>query len=174
MAFLATENKNRHLEDLPQADFGRVPERFLSVRPKSITKNLQYWQLRPLFTDFVVIQRLFYSWVRQGTFQFLFGGCRSSYFHSLIKSTLLARKRLLCLCDGQNYTWLLVDMKFLFSCSTRHLSRSLRSIVGYRVKNSKRNSLFHIYAHTCIIANYRDSENESENQNDVTVCCTTM
>ena len=32
MAFLATENKNRHLEDLPQADFGRVPERFLSVR----------------------------------------------------------------------------------------------------------------------------------------------
>ena len=40
MAFLAAENENRQLEDSPQADFGRVPERFLSVRPKSITKNL--------------------------------------------------------------------------------------------------------------------------------------
>ena len=79
--------------------------------------------------------------MRQGTFQFLFGDCRSSYFHSLIKSTLLVRKGLLCLCDGQNYTWLLVDMKFLFSCSTRHLSRSLRSLVGYRVKHSKRNTI---------------------------------
>ena len=28
-AFLAAENENRQLEDLPQAYFGRVPERFL-------------------------------------------------------------------------------------------------------------------------------------------------
>ena len=27
--FLAAENENRQLEDLPQAYFGRVPERFL-------------------------------------------------------------------------------------------------------------------------------------------------
>ena len=32
-------------------------------------------------------------------------------------------------------------MEFLFSCSTRHLTRSLRSLVSYRViKHSKRNS----------------------------------
>ena len=40
-AFLAAENENRQPEDLPQTDFGRVPERFLlSVRTKSITENL--------------------------------------------------------------------------------------------------------------------------------------
>ena len=34
MAFLAAENENRQLQDLPQADFGCVPERFLLlVRP---------------------------------------------------------------------------------------------------------------------------------------------
>ena len=38
-------------------------------------------------------------------------------------------------------TWLLLDMEFLFSCSTRHLSRSLRLLVSYRVKHSKRNSI---------------------------------
>ena len=39
-AFLAAENENRQLEDLPRADFGRLPERFLSVRTKSINENL--------------------------------------------------------------------------------------------------------------------------------------
>ena len=29
ISFFAAENKNRQLEDLPQVDFGRVPERFL-------------------------------------------------------------------------------------------------------------------------------------------------
>ena len=42
MAFLATENENRLLEDLPQADFRRVPEGFLSVRNNSITENFVY------------------------------------------------------------------------------------------------------------------------------------
>ena len=39
-AFLAAENENRQLEDLPRVDFGRLPERFLSVRTKSINENL--------------------------------------------------------------------------------------------------------------------------------------
>ena len=40
MAFLAAENENRQLEDLPQADFSRLSERLLlSVRTKSINKN---------------------------------------------------------------------------------------------------------------------------------------
>ena len=38
-AFLAAEKKNGQLEDLPQADFGRVPEKFLlSVRTKAIAE----------------------------------------------------------------------------------------------------------------------------------------
>ena len=43
MAFLATESDNRQLEDLLQADFGSVPERFLlSVWTKSIIENFVY------------------------------------------------------------------------------------------------------------------------------------
>ena len=43
MAFLAAENENRQLEDLPQADVGCVPKRFLlSVRTKSILESFVY------------------------------------------------------------------------------------------------------------------------------------
>ena len=58
-----------------------------------------------------------------------------------MKSAFLFSKGLLCLYDKRNNTWLLVDMKFLFSCSTRHLIRLLRPLVSYRVKHSKRNSI---------------------------------
>ena len=58
-----------------------------------------------------------------------------------MKSAFLLSKGLLCLSNKQNNTWLLVDMEFLFSCSTRHLTRSLRSLVSYRVKHTKRNSI---------------------------------
>ena len=44
---------------------------------------------------------------------------------------------LVCLCNKQNITCPLVDMNFIFSCSTRHLTRSLRSLVRYRVGHSK-------------------------------------
>ena len=72
MEFLATENENRPLEDLPQDNFGRLPEWFfLSVRTNSITENFVYWKLGPLFV-FVVIQRMFSSWVRQRTLRFVF------------------------------------------------------------------------------------------------------
>ena len=82
---------------------------------------------------FVVIQRMFSSWVRWLTLRFLFEGCRSFYFHLLSKSTFPVSKGLLYLYDKQNNAWLLVDMKFLFSCWTRHLTRSLRSLVSYRL-----------------------------------------
>ena len=40
LAFLAAENENRQLEDLPLADFSRLPEiLFLSIRKKSINEN---------------------------------------------------------------------------------------------------------------------------------------
>ena len=37
----------------------------------------------------------------------------------------------------EDITCPLVDMNFIFSCSTRHLTRSLRSLVRYRVEHSK-------------------------------------
>ena len=56
-------------------------------------------------------------------------------------STFLVSKGLLCLHDKQNSTWFFVDVKFLLLCSTRHLTRSLRPLLSYRIKHSKRSSL---------------------------------
>ena len=90
----------------------------------------------------IMIQSIFHlKSQRQRTLRLLFEDCRFIYFHSLMKSAFLSSKVLLCLYDKQNNTWLLVDMEFLFSCSTRHLTRSLRSLVSYRVKHSKINSI---------------------------------
>ena len=44
---------------------------------------------------------------------------------------------LVSLCNKQNITCPLVDMNFIFSCSTRHLTRSLHSLVRYRFEHSK-------------------------------------
>ena len=54
-----------------------------------------------------------------------------------MKSAFLPSKGPLCLYDKQNNTWLLIDMELLFSCSTRHLTRSLHSLASYRVKHSR-------------------------------------
>ena len=95
MAFLAAENENRQLEDLPQADFGRVPERFLlTVRSNSITDNFAYWKLGPLFV-FEVIQRMFSSWVRQRAI--FIWGLSILLILLLIKSTFFVSEGLLCL-----------------------------------------------------------------------------
>ena len=142
MAFLAAENENRQLEDLPQADCGRVPERFLlSVRTKSTTENFVYWKLRPFFCFCSVLTHFFILNLSAYLLYDLFGNCRSFYFHSLIKLTFHVSKGLLCIYDKQNNIWLLVGMKFLFSYSTRHLTCWLRSLVSYRGKHSTRNSI---------------------------------
>ena len=143
LAFLSAENENWQLEDLPPADFGRLPERLLlSVRTKSINDNFVTWKLQPLLFS--------YSWLnafshlksqRQRTLRLLFEDCRFTFIHLLMKSAFLPSKGLLWLYDKQNNTWLLVDIEFLSSCSTRHLTGSLRSLVSFRVKLSKRNSI---------------------------------
>lgn len=116
MAFLAYKNKHRQLEDLLQADFGHVPERFLlSVRTKSITKNFVYWKFCWLFLFVVCFNSFFHlEPLCQCTLQFLFGNCLFLCFHSSVKWTFLVGKGLLCFYDKQNNTWLFVDMKFLF------------------------------------------------------------
>ena len=60
MEILAAENKNRQVEDLPQADFGRLPGRFLlSVRTKSMTDNFCILKIT-LTVVFEIIQRVFF------------------------------------------------------------------------------------------------------------------
>ena len=79
--------------------------------------------------------------MHQRNLRFLFEDYRSFYFHSLVKSTFLVSKGLLCLFDKKNNIWARADIKVLFSCSTRHLTCSLRLLVSYRIKHSKRNSI---------------------------------
>ena len=43
----------------------------------------------------------------------------------------------LCLYNKQNITYSLMDMNFIFACSTPYLTRSLRSLVRYQVDHSK-------------------------------------
>ena len=66
-------------------------------------------------------------WKIFGNFRKVVGNLRKNYVP------------LVCLCNKQNITCPLVDMNFIFSCSTRHFefTRSLRSLVRYRVEHSK-------------------------------------
>ena len=48
-----------------------------------------------------------------------------------MKSAFLPSKGLLCLYDKQNKTWMLVNMEFLFSCSTRREIPYLRAPMYY-------------------------------------------
>ena len=89
-----------------------------------------------------MIQHVFSSWVRQWIF--LFGDFRSFYFHSLLKFTFLVSNGQLCLYDKKKKnTCLLVEMEYLFSCSTWHLTREL--------SGSTLEEKFHIYTHLCTI-----------------------
>ena len=73
-----------------------------------------------------------------------------------------------CLYNKQNNTWLLGDMEFLLTCSTRYPTRSLRSFVIYRVEHWKRNSasphafvLFLMYFVSVCISGYRMEQNKT-------------
>ena len=79
-----------------------------------------------------MIQRIFHlKSERQRTLRLLFGDCRHNYFHSLTKFAFPLSKGQLCLYDKQNNTWLLTDMEFLFSCSTRREIPYLRAPMYY-------------------------------------------
>ena len=83
-----------------------------------------------------------------------------------MKSAFLLSKGLLCLYDKQNNTWLLVDMEFLFSCSTQHPTRTLCSLVSYRVKHSKRNSIStraHVLFSICLVIPLTDAVPQLQN-----------
>ena len=61
----------------------------------------------------------------------IFGKCSEIFGKSSKKSSLV------CSYNKQNITCPLVDMNFVLSCSTRYLTRSLRSLVRYRVEHWK-------------------------------------
>ena len=78
-----------------------------------------------------MIQRIFASssLATAHCVSFFFGNCRILYFHWLFKLAFLVSKGLLCLYDEQNNTWLLLNMEFLFSCSTRAIELNTRRVI---------------------------------------------
>ena len=131
LAFLSAENENQQLEDLPLANFCRW-------KISSVGKDKVYqWEFCKLkFTTIVVfvinIQRIFPSQELAPTHStIVIQGLSIHLFSFIHKSAFLFSKGLLCLYYKQNNRRLLVDMEFFFSCS----------LVSYRVKHSKRNSI---------------------------------
>ena len=91
-----------------------------------------------------------------------FWDCRSFYFHSLkVESTFLVSKRLLCLYDKKNNTYLLVDMKFLFSYST-HISLVLCAHLWAIELNIPRE--VHIYARHVLFINNNNTQFSPRNR----------
>ena len=139
MAFLATENENRQLENLPLCNWKSSPV------DKDQVNDWEFCVLKitPIFLCLCSVSTHFFilSQSANALHDFILD-CQSSHFNPFIKLTLLVSKGLLCLYGKQNNTWLLVDTKFLFSCWTRHPTRSLRSLASYRVKHSEKNSIF--------------------------------
>ena len=85
MAFLAAENENRPLEDLPRADSGRLPKRLLlSVRTKSINENFEIENYAHCCFCYHVSILSLGAKARYD--------CVFFYFHSLIKLAFLSLK----------------------------------------------------------------------------------
>ena len=107
------------------SQFFRWSEIFLlSVRTNSMNENF-----------LIMIQSIFPSWALAPTHCAIF--MRESFI-----PLFLVFKGLLYLYNRQNNTWwLLVDMEYLFSCLTRHLTRSLRSLASYQFKQPNWNSI---------------------------------
>ena len=125
MAFPAPENKNRQLKDLSQADFACTWK--ISSVGKDQFNNWEFFVLKLglLFVFVVISSSCFHL---ECTKKSIFIRGLLILIFSFINS-----EGLLCWYEKQSITWLLVDMKFLFSWSTRHLTRSLRSLVSCRV-----------------------------------------
>ena len=77
---------------------------------------------------------------------------------------------LVCLYNKQNITCPLVDMNFIFSCSTLYLTRSLRSVVRYQVEHTK---IKFISMHGHLISSIYTLLTIVVNLEDVTANCVT-
>ena len=92
--FLAAENENQELEDLPQADFGRLPERLLlPVRTESIAEMFCVLKITAIVCFCGVSTQFFFlSISADGLYDFYSVIVDPLYFHSLMKLTFLASK----------------------------------------------------------------------------------
>ena len=122
MVFVVAENENRQLEDLPQADFGRVHEN-ISFVGKEKVNNWEFCEKKatPIVcfcngsTHFFHLEPY-----RRCALRPFFRGLWNPIISCFKKSNFLPSNGLLCLYDKQNDRWSLADMKLLFSCLSRY------------------------------------------------------
>ena len=115
------KNENRQLEDLPQADFGRVHEN-ISFVGKEKVNNWEFCEKKATpIVCFCNGWTLFFilSFIADALYDFFLRIVKPiiSFFK---KSTFLPSKGLLYLHDKQNNRWSLADMELLFSCLSRY------------------------------------------------------
>ena len=115
------KNENRQLEDLPQADFGRVHEN-ISFVGKEKVNNWEFCEKKATpIVCFCNGSTLFFilSFIADALYDFFLRIVKPiiSFFKNL---TFLLRKGLLCLHGKQNNRWSLADMELLFSCLSRY------------------------------------------------------
>ena len=81
MVFLVAENENRELEDLPQADFGRVHENIPFFRKEKVN-NWEFCEKKATpIVCFVMVQRIFSSWALSPTrYTTFFADCETYNF----------------------------------------------------------------------------------------------
>ena len=65
MAFHAAESENRPLEDLPRADFGRVPEKISFVGEEKTTPIVVFVMIQRIFTSWALAPTLFTIFIRR-------------------------------------------------------------------------------------------------------------
>ena len=59
LAFLSAENENQQLEDLPLADFGRLPERLSSIGKEKVNKwDFCKWKITTIVVFVIMIRRI--------------------------------------------------------------------------------------------------------------------
>ena len=122
MVFLVAENENRQLEDLPQADFGRVHENISFVgKEKSNIQFIHFCEKKatPIVCFCNGSTYSILSLIADALFDFFWRIVKpiTSFFKKL---TFLPSKGLLCLHDKKNNRWSLAEMKLLFSCLSRY------------------------------------------------------
>ena len=135
-AFLAAENENRRLEDLPQADFGRGPKRFLlSVRTRSITENFVYWKLGPLFV-FVVINACFHPELANALY-FSYSGLSILLF-SYINKVLSVKGCCVYMINKKIHAWRYEISLLVFNSKSHSYSALFRELSSWTLEEKFR------------------------------------
>ena len=113
-------------------------ETFLDLPQKSLAIYGYLWRSSVTFRNFWNMFGNIRVWKRSGKYWRIFRNLRKVVrnLRKIIKASLSVCLDIII--NKNNNTWLLVNIEYLFLCSTLYCTRSLHSLVGYRVEHLKR------------------------------------